>query len=389
MRAIGLMSGTSLDGIDAALVDINGSGLTTTADLIDFVTVPLDDALKEQIKLACDPKQSTVPLICQLNVRLGHAFLAACRNLCEKAAVPVASIDFVASHGQTIWHAPATDPLNNSTLQIGEPSIIAYGLKTTVVADFRVMDMAAGGQGAPLVPFTEYILYQSQQKHRLLQNIGGIGNVTILPKAGELQDIWAFDTGPGNMIIDQLMLDLFEQPYDFSGQTAAKGKIIPKLQQALRNHPFLTLSPPKSTGREVFGKAFTQRLLAEYATEKAEDLISTATDFTAFSIADSYLKFILPAIGSSDIEVILSGGGAHNHTLLRMIAAYLPDGVTLQTQDDLGGSSDAKEAVAFAILGHETLQGHSNNAPTATGADKGVILGKIIPNPWSHTAYQI
>lgn len=389
MRGIGLMSGTSLDGIDAALVEINGSGLTTNVTLLDMVTVPLDAELKDQIKLACDPVKSNVPLICQLNVRLGHAFLAACRRLCEEANVPVDSIDFVASHGQTIWHAPSDDPLTNSTLQIGEPSIIAYGLKTTVIADFRVMDMAAGGQGAPLVPFTEYLLYQSQHKHRLLQNIGGIGNVTVLPKAGDFKDLFAFDTGPGNMIIDEMMTSLFDQPYDAYGRTAERGKIIPKLQQELRNHPFLTFSPPKSTGREVYGKQFTQRLLADYANEKAEDLIATVTDFTAYSITDSYRKFVFPTIGLSDIEIILSGGGAHNQSLIRMIKDYLPQGLTVQTQSEVGGSNDAKEAIAFAILGNETLHGHMNNAPAATGASQGVILGKIIPNPWEHKSYYI
>ncbi len=383
MRGIGLMSGTSLDGIDAALIEINGSGLTTAVSLIDFVTVPIDSGLKEQIQLACDPIKSNVPLICQLNVQLGHAFLDACRKLCAQANVSLDTIDYVASHGQTIWHAPSDDPLTNSTLQISEPSIIAYGLKTTVVADFRVMDMAAGGQGAPLVPFTEYVLFQSNTKHRLLQNIGGIGNVTVLPKGGTIHDLRAFDTGPGNMIIDQMMRDLFDQPFDSFGQTAAKGKIIPKLQQALRNHPFLTLSPPKSTGREEFGQQFTRGLLAQYAGEPAQDLIATVTDFTAFTIADSYQKFVFPTLGSTDIEVILSGGGAHNQTLCRMIGHYLPDGVPLLNQDAIGGSNDGKEAVAFAILGHETLQGRINNAPAATGAAQGVILGKIIPNPWT------
>ena len=382
MLAIRLMSGTSLDGIDAALVKINGCGTETDVQLMEMVTLPIGEELKEQIKTACDPVESNVPLICQLNTELGYQFLKACQILCQKAGIEEKSIDFVASHGQTIWHSPDADPAKNSTLQIGEPSIIAYGLQTKVVADFRVMDMAAGGQGAPLVPYTDYLLYQSDSKNRLLQNIGGIGNVTVLPKSGSLNELYAFDTGPGNMVIDELMVQLFGQPYDAFGETARAGAIIPTLQKELRTHFYLSQQPPKSTGRELFGKHFVQQLLTKYPEAAPEDLVRTLTDFTAFSIADSYQRFIFPQLGTNDLEVILSGGGAHNHLLIELIKGYLPESVAVGTQDDIGGSNDAKEAVAFAILGNETLHSRVNNAPAATGAAQGVILGKIIPNPW-------
>jgi anhydro-N-acetylmuramic acid kinase len=380
MLGIGLMSGTSLDGIDAALVEIE-TPAQPVIRLKQFTTTAFSQELRQKIKQACDPTTSSVPLICQLNVELGYAFLAACRQVCQEANVAENTIDFVASHGQTIWHAPSDNPLISSTLQIGEPSIIAYGLGTPVVADFRVMDMAAGGQGAPLVPYTDYLLYRSPDKTRLLQNIGGIGNVTVLPKNGTLIDLIAFDTGPGNMIIDELMHQLFQLPYDAEGKIAQQGTIIPKLQRQLRNHSYFDQAPPKSTGRELFGEAFTDQLLADYSAEKPVDLVATVTDFTAYSIADSYRRFVFPKI-SGPIEVILAGGGAHNSTLKKMLVNYLPAEIKVVTQEDLGWSNDAKEAMAFALLGYETLHGHKNNAPAATGAKQSVILGKIIPNPF-------
>ena len=381
MLGIGLMSGTSLDGVDAALVEIDNHSQPSIR-LLHLTTTAFSPELRQRIKQACDPEDSSVSLICQLNVELGYAFLAACRQVRQETAVTETSIDFVASHGQTIWHAPSENPLVSSTFQIGEPSIIAYGLGTTVVADFRTMDMAAGGQGAPLVPYTDYLLYRSPDKTRLLQNIGGIGNVTVLPKNGTLSDLVAFDTGPGNMIIDELMHQLFQLPYDAEGRIAQQGTIIPKLQTQLRNHSYFDQAPPKSTGRELFGQAFSDQLLADFSAEKPADLIATVTDFTAYSIAESYRRFVFPLVESGPIEVILAGGGAHNSTLKKMLVNYLPVEITVITQNDLGWSNDAKEAMAFALLGYETLHGHKNNAPAATGAKQSVILGKIIPNPF-------
>ncbi|MHC5373096.1 anhydro-N-acetylmuramic acid kinase AnmK [Enterococcus sp. LJL120] len=381
MLAIGLMSGTSLDGVDAALVEIHGAGLTTKVQLLDFLTLPLTEVAKAQIKLACDPLASTTPLVSQLNFKLGEIFLEACQKLIEKNQLSNQAIDFVASHGQTIWHQPQKTVGNTpNTLQIGEASVIAYGLQTTVVSDFRVMDVAAGGEGAPLVPYSEYLLYHNTQQTRLLQNIGGIGNVTVIPKENDFSKISAFDTGPGNMMIDEAMGQLFQKAFDESGQTAASGEIIPALQKELRNHPYLNELPPKTTGREVFGKFFVEELLGRYVAEKPADIIRTLTDFTAFSIADSYQKFILPQTGP-DVEVIIGGGGAYNQFLLACLQTYLPD-ISVKTQESLGFSSEAKEAIAFAVLGNETLQGNPSNVPSATNAIRPVILGKIIYSPF-------
>src|SRR5699024_3624165 len=220
----------------------------------------------------------------QLNMELGYHFLQACQQVCQEANVSTNCLDFVASHGQTIWHEPSSDTSYPNTFQIGEPSVIVYGLKTVVVSDFRMMDMAAGGEGAPLVPYSESILYQSKENSRLLQNIGGIGNVTVLPKNGNLNDIFAFDTGPGNMIIDEVMTQLFGKAFDESGETAAKGTIIPSLQKVLHDHDYLATNPPKSTGRELFGIEFTDTLLKQYNQEDPYDVVTTVTDFTAFSI---------------------------------------------------------------------------------------------------------
>lgn len=381
MIGIGLMSGTSLDGIDAALVDIDGIGTKTKVKLLEATTLPLTDEMKGLIKTACDPKKSNVQSISQLNVKLGYHFLEACQKVCRKANMPEERVDFVASHGQTIWHEPASDPYCSNTLQIGDPSIIAYGMKTTVVADFRMMDMAAGGEGAPLVPYSEYILYRSEKKARLLQNIGGIGNVTVLPQACQASDVFAFDTGPGNMVIDEFMMQLYGKPFDESGQTAARGKIISSMQKKLREHPYLAIEPPKSTGRELFGKQYAEIWLELWEKEDKEDLIATVTDFTAYAIADSYRRFVFPKIGTKNVQVLLGGGGAHNETLRAMLANYLPE-VEILTQDEFGQSSDAKEAIAFAIMANETLHGKPSNMPSATGARDAVVLGKIIPNPF-------
>jgi anhydro-N-acetylmuramic acid kinase len=224
------------------------------------------------------------------------------------------------------------------------------------------------------------IAYSKKMYQKIKQACDPI-EVTVLPINGTLADLIAFDTGPGNMIIDELMQQLFELPYDADGKIAQSGTIIPKLQQQLRNHSYLTKVPPKSTGRELFGKAFTEQLLVEFANEAPADLVATVTDFTAYSIAESYKQFVFPKIGSEPIEVILTGGGANNPTLRKMIRNYLPTEITLTTEK-LGWTNDAKEAIAFALLGYETLHGHTNNAPAATGANRSVILGKIIPKPY-------
>lgn len=379
MYAVGLMSGTFLDGIDAALVEIDDFEKKTKIKLIEFITtsIPLD--VKDEIKRACSEEQSSVDLICSLNFKLGYLFAEATKNVCNKAGITLENLDFIASHGQTIYHLPKSrDSFIPSTLQIGEPAIIAYETGVKVVSNFRVMDMASGGEGAPLVPYSEYIIYGSDEENIALQNIGGIGNVTVIPKGGDINSIFAFDTGPGNMIIDEVCQKLFKLNYDEDGKIAANGEIQNDILDDLMSHSYINAFPPKTTGREEFGQQFVDKLLKKYNNKKPEDILSTVTMFTAKSIAVNYKNFIMNKVNLN--KVIIGGGGAHNKTLLSYLKNELPN-VSIVTQDDIGLSSDAKEAIAFVILGNETLNNNFSNVPSATGAKEKVILGNITPNP--------
>lgn len=374
MLAVGLMSGTSLDGIDAVLCEIHGSQETTTVKQLSFMTMPLPLEIKEKIKQCCS-NQADIAQVCSLNFELGELFAKAAQAVCESYGIQTSQLDYIASHGQTIYHIPRkTKDYVASTLQIGESAIIAQRCDCPCIANFRVKDMAAGGEGAPLVPFSEYILYSKQDEAIALQNIGGIGNVTVLPANASIDDVFAFDTGPGNMVIDEAMQSLFNQPYDENGDTAAKGELIVELMNELKQDPYVVMAPPKTTGREVYGSEFTHSILNRYATYAPEDIIATLTWFTAYSIAENYRQFILP--NHKLTQVILGGGGAHNATLKQMLSDELP-GIDVLCQEDLGYSSDAKEAIAFVILGNETMHHQFSNVPKATGANQKVILGNI------------
>lgn len=374
MLAVGLMSGTSLDGIDAVLCDICGSGNTTRIKQLEFTTLPLSSEIKEKIKRCCN-NQATVAQVCSLNFELGELFAKAAQSVCKQYGVKTTQLGFIASHGQTIYHIPRkTSDYAASTLQIGESAVIAQRCGCPCIANFRVKDMAAGGEGAPLVPFSEYILYSKKDEAVALQNIGGIGNVTVLPANGSIDDVFAFDTGPGNMVIDEAMQCLFNLAYDDNGTIASKGKLIEPLMEQLKKDSYLSLVPPKTTGREVYGSNYTHQLLNQYNTCNPEDIIATLTWFTAYSIAENYRRFILD---KHDVKkVILGGGGAHNASLRHFLANELP-GIAVLTQEDLGYSSDAKEAIAFVILGNETLHHQFSNVPKATGAKQKVILGNV------------
>ncbi|PEW01275.1 anhydro-N-acetylmuramic acid kinase [Bacillus cereus] len=384
MYIVGLMSGTSLDGIDAALVRVNNYGVRTEIDMIEFITYPFPKDVEEEIIQSLSVDTSNVQLICSLNFKLGKLFADAVKEVCKKARLPLEQLDLIGSHGQTIYHQP-TQEKNwvPSTLQIGEPSVIAYETNTTVISNFRTMDIAAGGQGAPLVPYTEYILYRSKEKGRLLQNIGGIGNVTVLPKQASLNELYAFDTGPGNMIIDEICRQLFNVEYDKGGNLAKQGKINEQLLSYCINHPYIMSPPPKTTGRELFGKQYVDILLSKFDSLSNHDIVATITMFTAKSIVDNYCKFIFPQVKID--EVIIGGGGSYNKTLLNMIQSLLGESIQVYTQEELGYSSEAKEAVAFALLANETYHGNASNVPNATGAKNAVILGNIsfpFPNQW-------
>lgn len=375
MLTVGLMSGTSLDGIDAVLCEITGTGKETKVKQLAFETYPLPVDIQKKVERCAANEAVELSMLTSLNFELGELFGDAVLDLCKNYGLALDELDFVASHGQTLYHQPDGDRKHvPSTLQMGESAVIAAKCNCPVISDFRVMDMAVGGQGAPLVPYSEYILYQDEKKNIALQNIGGIGNMTILPAHSGPEKIIAFDTGPGNMMIDSAMKILFDKSFDESGQTAKKGKIIPKLQKELSHHPYLVKKLPKTTGREDFGVHLTKKIIKNYAEEEAVDIIATLTWFTAYSIAYHYEQFIKQDMSLD--QLIVGGGGSHNKSVIKNIASLMPD-VEILTQEDLGYSSDAKEAVAFVILGNQTLHQESSNIPSATHAKKAVVLGKI------------
>ena len=378
MRVVGLMSGTSADGVDAAVVDIDRGKVR----LLAFEVFPYPTALRRQILNLCMPESARLEDICHYNFVLGEAFADAVVTLCSRNDISLRSIDLVGSHGQTIYHQPRGRRYGRtkirSTLQLGEPSVIAQRTGITTVADFRPRDMAAGGEGAPLVPFADYILFGHKRLNRAVQNIGGIANVTFLPAGGKRDDVVAFDTGPGNMVIDGIvrLISGNKQRCDHGGKMAARGTVDKKLLDEMLRHPFLRRRPPKSTGREEFGADFAERIYRR-GTKKGLadiDIVATVTAFTAQSIARAYRRF-LPTMPD---EMILCGGGAHNETLVEMLHDELPE-VKMLSTDDFGISVDAKEAVSFAILAWATIRGQPNNVPGATGAEQPVVLGKIVP----------
>jgi anhydro-N-acetylmuramic acid kinase len=390
LRVAGLMSGTSADGIDAAIVDITAPTSRRAAmgtwrprvDLLAFQTFPHPPALRRQIFALFDADKARVDDLCHLNFVLGEAFAQAILRLARKSRIPLASIDLVGSHGQTVWHMPegrrAGRRLVRSTLQLGEPSVIAERTGITIVADFRPRDIAAGGEGAPLVPFADYLLFGGARKTRAVQNIGGIANVTFLPAGGGPTDTIAFDTGPGNMMIDRIVhhVTYGRSHYDAGGRMAARGRIDQRLLAQLMRHPFLRRRPPKSTGRETLGAAFADEVYrsARQRGTAAMDILATVTALTARSIADAYRRH-LPAMPQ---EVILCGGGARNRTLVALLQKELTP-ASVAPMEDFGLSGRAKEAVSFAILAWATVRGIPNNVPSATGARRAAVLGKVIP----------
>ncbi len=364
MKIIGLMSGTSCDGIDAALCEISGSGENLRASLLDFICVPFADELRERILRACDNKCDAQE-IARLNVVLGEEFARAANHLIAAHG----AVDLIGSHGQTVCHLPA----EKVTLQIGEASIIAARTGTDVVADFRPRDLAEGGQGAPLVPYVDWVLLRHSTKNRVALNIGGIANASILPANCQLKDVRAWDTGPGNMVIDACAQTLFGVPFDQNGALAAKGNPASWFYGDMaRLSSFFVESPPKSAGREQFGARFAAGF--HTLNRAPHDILAEVTWISAHSIANSLRDF--SGFGE-DFELIISGGGAFNATLLQMLRDELP-GATIFRSDEIGIRADAKEAIAFAILASETMNGVATNVPGATGAKKSAILGKIV-----------
>ncbi|UNK17851.1 anhydro-N-acetylmuramic acid kinase [Paenibacillus sp. N3/727] len=379
---VGLMSGTSLDGIDAAVVRITGSGLQSQVELIHYASTPYDALTREKLKALCSVEHSSSASICSMNAYLGSLFGEAVLQAVSEAKLQMDDVHLISSHGQTVWHIPVGESGDHysvpSTLQIGDISVIAKHTGTMVVGDFRPADMAVGGQGAPLVPYGDFILFRDEHKGRLLQNIGGIGNCSAIPGGAGPTEVLAFDTGPGNMVMDEVVYVLSggRLSYDEEGRWAAQGRVDDGLLAEMMSHPYFHMTPPKSTGRELFGKDYASWFLVK-AKERSlsdEDIIATATAFTAHSIADSYQKYVFPVCKIH--EVIVSGGGAHNSELLRMLSALLPEQKVL-TSAQLGFHDDAKEAVIFALLGNDFMHGIPNNLPAATGAERPTVMGKL------------
>ncbi|MCW5881602.1 MAG: anhydro-N-acetylmuramic acid kinase [Anaerolineae bacterium] len=377
MVIIGLMSGTSADGIDVAVVDVQGAPPDVGARLLRFVTVPWPDDLRAAIFAAFRPESSAVDRLTALDFALGERCALAARAAADAAGMPMTSIDLIASHGQTLWHAVGADDPVKSTLQLGQPAVIAERSGVTVVADFRVRDVAAGGQGAPLVGYTDYLLLRHATLTRAVQNIGGIANVTALQGGCAPEAVFAFDTGPGNMLIDDATLRATDgaQVFDRDGRLGAAGRPDDALIAELMRHPYFALPPPKTTGREQFGRQFGADVWERGRGRglSPEDIVATVTKLTAVSIADAYTRYV----GAVD-EVVLCGGGADNPTLVRMIGAALP-GARVLRSDDLGVPADAKEAIAFAVLAYETVHARPGNLPSVTGARGPRVLGAITP----------
>lgn len=379
-KVIALMSGTSVDGIDAAVVDISEKQNNLEVELLDFITLSYDRDFKNQILKAADYKKSRVKEIAELNIEIAQKSLEAVFKLIEKANFSTSDIDLIASHGQTIYHNLKNRPV---TLQIGAAPFIAEGSGITTVYNFRMRDLAAGGEGAPLVPYVDYLLYQDQNKNRVLQNIGGISNYTYLPAGAALNEISGSDNGPGNMMIDYAVKILtdYQKDYDQDGKMAAQGQCSQNLLDYLMKHSFIKKEAPKSSGRIDFGEEYTKKIIsrAKKSGLNDNDILATITEFTARAIVDSYKRFLNSEID----EIIISGGGSCNNYLMQKIREYavreISPAVEVLTLEDLGQSSEAKEAVAFAVLGYQTMKGRNNNLPAATGAKRNVVLGDIVP----------
>jgi anhydro-N-acetylmuramic acid kinase len=374
----GVMSGTSADGIDVAVVEIRGGGFNLRFELLGHEHFSYPKPVRQAVLNAMNARKARVADLSRLNFLLGELYADAVRKA-QRSAGGV-RIDLAGCHGQTIYHqgqaAEYAGKKITCTWQTGEGSVIAARLGVPVVADFRPADMAAGGKGAPLVPFFDYVVFRDRRVGRIVQNIGGIANLTAIPAAAKPEDVMAFDTGPGNMVVDQLMLALFGTPYDRNGEVAATGTILKPLLEQLLREPYFRQRPPKTAGREEFGCEYVKSFLRRHGRAPKADLIATATALTACSIARAIRTFVLSR--GKYREHIVSGGGSRNKTLMRMLHEQIvPLGMRLRHSDDLGVPSQAKEAIAFALLAYQTWHRRPGNIPSATGAKRAVVVGKV------------
>ena len=396
MIVAGVMSGTSADGINVALVEISGAGFDTRFELLAHHEYPYPRPVRRAVLAAMNAGRASVADLARLNFLLGELYASAVLATQKKAGVKV---ELVGCHGQTLYHQGETAPYLGkgiaATWQTGEGAIIAARVGAPVVSDFRPADMAAGGKGAPLVPFLDYLVYRNAGVGRIVQNLGGIANLTAIPAGASPEQVIAFDTGPGNMVVDAAMERLYGKAYDRDGRVAAKGRPLEAIIKVLLKHSFFRQKPPKTAGREEFGREFIADFLRRCGRARKEDVVATATALTARSIAEAVRRFVIPSAAKAAhpkepngtpkavplhrfSEYVISGGGAKNRTLVNMLRTEVePLGLTLRSSDEFGVPSAAKEAVAFALLAYETWHRRPSNIPSATGAHRPAILGKI------------
>lgn len=379
-KVIGVLSGTSVDAVDVVLLKIKGTGTKTQIQVIDFQSFKIPSDMKDYILKCSRIKENDVRDICKLNFIIGKFFAQCINKFLKKRRIAPKSIDIIGSHGQTIHHIPKSIEKfgikTKSTLQIGDPSVIANLTGITTVGDFRTADVALNGDGAPLVPFLDYTLFSEKRKSKILINIGGISNLTYLKKNCRINDVIAFDCGPGNMLIDALCRIYFDKEYDKDAKIALKGKMDKNLFKFICGlDSYFKARPPKSTGREHYGKSFVKKVVTRARNIPKEDIIRTVTEFTAYAVYYNIIHFIK----KRDIsEILVSGGGAENILIMNCLKNYFRKS-EVKKLEYKGIDSANKEAVLFAVLANETISGNPGNVPSSTGAEKRVILGKICP----------
>ena len=378
---VGIISGTSADGVDAALLQIRGTGEALSWRLLRHETLHYSVKVRDLIRRCSEPGSGDAASICRLNVLLGELFARAVTHVAERAGVEPKSIDLIGSHGQTLQNLPGPVTITGitvrSSLQVGEPAVIAERTGVTTVANFRARDLAAGGQGSPLESYVDFLLFRNRSRGRLVINIGGVASLTAIPANAAADRVLGFDSGPGNMVIDGLVAHMTggREAFDHGGRYGRKGKSADELLARLLDHPYLLTPPPKSCGREEFGRPFLESILKENAALPPNDLIATATRFTAESIAFACRRYVMPH--NVYEEAIVSGGGARNDYLMEQLRAAIPE-LSIKESDEYGLPAAAKEAAAFALLANEAIHGTPNNLPTVTGAARAVVLGTIV-----------
>jgi anhydro-N-acetylmuramic acid kinase len=368
---VGLMSGTSHDGVDAVVAKIAGLGAKARVKLLGHSRMPYPKRLRERVAEAFN---GTTESVCRLNFELGEFFAKAALKAISEAGLGPDQVDLIGSHGQTVHHIPPAGGRPGSTLQIGEGAVIARRTGALTVTDFRPADIAAGGHGAPLVPYADWVLFRETGKVVTLQNIGGISNVTVV--TDRLDGVTGFDTGPGCSLLDETVkiLSSGKKSYDSGGRMATSGRLIPDLLQKMLVNPYFKQRPPKSTGRELFGRGLAEDVIRRNGGVNGADILCTLTHLTARSIYDAYIRFVLPVHGVE--RVILAGGGARNGFLVELLRELFGE-VPVVLIDGFGIPAEAREALCFAVLANETVSGNPSNVPSATGAAYPAILGKI------------